>query len=429
MAGVSQETRWLVITGGTVFTPIGKAYQKVCAFTSTESALNDRIRHGLRLVYGSDPFAEADASDEVPPWWALGAPADLEDSIALDCLERHLRRRRNLISTTIPRNSNESSTSSDSLLLTYETDPAVKCEDQREPPLSKDSFLKYLDALSEILFMGHGVTTEAVDLSSRIAAIPRSDAAGNTVPSSQTTPAAAVPGVAVGSGEPVAPSEEQPAAQRVENEGSAQEMEVISLPPTEILEVNEDCEEEVQGPQQNNSGGGGDDGSGDREEEGDAFDREHPRRSNRIFILDSIPKKKEPEPPAVEVKKKKKQVPPTAAIPAAAPATNNDHEAGPSRPPVEQLHYFKTRPMPKKPVSVVCGDAEGLWDPKNPFVITVTKVGKGNDAPEAIAAALELAKKKNAKKGLVVACNQFEKIGGRAAAKKWKRKLEILFKK
>jgi hypothetical protein len=73
--------------------------------------------------------------------------------------------------------------------------------------------------------------------------------------------------------------------------------------------------------------------------------------------------------------------------------------------------------MSKDPVPVICGDCEGLWDPTNsPHDITVTKVGE-NGSPQAVA---QLNRMKNKK--LVVSCNQFEKIGGRAAHKNWKRK-------
>jgi len=436
MARRSEDSRWFVVCGGVIFSPLGKKHQKVSVFTASESALDDRIRIGLYQIYGSDPFAEAgddnSSSTEQLPMWALGAPLEnLDDSTALSCLERHLRRRRNLISTTslpeISRYSNNGGALQfkDSLLLTYETDPLLKFEDQQDP-LSKESFITYLEAWTEIVYIASGVIPDYEDLSSRIiaqrpsAAAAAAAAAGprNGVPAS--TPPPGIPAAWAAGPSTRPPFGEQQAAPTVETEDSGQQStEVISLLSTEVIEADEYYEEEISGP----VGGGADD---------IAFDRSHPRRSNRIFVLESIPKKKAPAPPILEIKKKKKkkrkeprQLAPTPAARVNA-TNNNDNEAGPSKFPLDmrQSRAFQTRPMPKKPVPVICGDAEGMWNPQNPLVVSVTKVGHGNGSPEALAAVAELNKKK--KRSLVVSANQFEKIGGRATSKSWKCKFILL---
>lgn len=443
MAGRSRESRWFVVTGGTVFTPMGNKYQKVCVFTAAESALDDRIRMGLIRVYGSDPFAEAGgengSSTEQVPWWALGAPLkNLDDSCALSCLERHLRRRRNLVSTTsltVPNENNNSSGllgSNDSLLLVYETNPVLKFENQQDP-LSKESFITYLEAWSEIVYVGYEVNTESIDLSSRSIAKQRPSVAAaaprNEVSNSQPTPMPGVNGVARGARPSTRhPFKEQQAAQTVKKENPGQAAEVISLPSTEVIEAHEYYEEEINGPlaRSENTGGGG---GRDRDADGIAFESSYPRRSARIFILDSIPRKKQPAPQMLEIKKKKIKGPRHPPPPPAAGVKStirNDHTAGPSKPALEarQSKFFRTRPIPKKPVTVICGDAEGLWNPKNPLVITVTKIGAGDGCPEAIAAAAEF--NENKKRSLVVPGHQFEKIGGRAHLKNWKQSVRVV---
>jgi hypothetical protein len=390
MAGRSGDSRWFVVTGGTVFTPLGKKYRKVSVFTANESELDNRIRLGLLQVYGSDPFAEVDDEDGSShlPWWALGAPLKnlgkvLDDSTALSCLERHLQRRHNLVPTTsLIENSNSSAgslASKDSLLLIYQTNPLLTFENQQDP-LTKDSFLTYLEAWSEIVYAGYEVDIDPIDLSSRSVATQRPSAIIK-VPTSQQEP--------------------RP------RPGSGQSTEAISLPATEIIEAREYCEEEICGPGADNPKNPN---HADGDEDGITFDRSHPRRSTRIFVLESIPKKKEePGPPALEIKKKKKKKEEKEKKKSSEPSLE-----------VRQSNVFRTRPMPKKPVTVICGDAEGMWSPHNPLVITITKVGNGNGCPEAIAAAAEFSKKK--KRNLVVTGNQFEKIGGKGPCKNWKSK-------
>jgi hypothetical protein len=422
MAARSGDSRWLLVIGGTVFSPLGKVYRKVCVFIADEDIIDESLRNGLRQIHGSDALAETcgaeSSSTEQLPWWAVGAPLhNLDDATALGCLERHLQKGRNLLCTNT--NKNE--------ILVYETDPAVKFENQQNP-LSKESFNKYLEAWSEIIFcLRDGIETEHVDLSTRLVGKERTSAAASTrqeVPSlSQPTPTLGLVGLAAGaagSGGPCTkhmPFGEQLAAQNAEKDASVEKSGevIVSLLPTEILEINDDCEEEIQGPTAQLN---------PNDDENGAFNREHPRRSHRILELDSIPKKKKPEQPPIEVKKrmkKRRPLPPAAGIDT---TIINDNEAGPSRPALDerQSRMYKTRDMPKKPVAVTCGDAEGLWDPKKPFVITVTKIGAGDGSPQAIAAAAELEKEKKRKGSLVVPCNRFEKIGGRGTSKQWKGK-------